>query len=293
MIVGSACLFAAYGAIWCFAPLDPDLVRKLWFMPGIGLLGATIANTSGTGGGVVFVPVFSILRSTGIMTLDTTQVVAASFLIQCFGMTMGALRWSTGLYRDAPEDRVRPKDYWGTVAVVLIFSLPAMLTTQRYARFDPHDVLLAFKCFSVVLGLTVITTTWTINRVRPPLCRVAAADFFVLALVGLVGGFVTALFSVGVGELVALYLFIRHYPVTLCTGTAVTISSISVLAGAPFHILAGNVVWEVVALAVIGAVLGGYLARPLARRLGANRLKTLDGCWIVASSFYLIALNIR
>lgn len=188
---------------------------------------------------------------------------------------------------------MRPVDYWATVALVLIFSLPTMLMTQRHARFDSHDVLLAFKCFSVVLGLTVIATTWTINRVRPPRRRVTAGDFAMLAVLGLVGGFVTALFSVGVGELVALYLFIRHYPVTLCTGTAVTISSISVLAGAPFHILAGNVVWEVIVLAVVGAVAGGYLARPLAQRLGANRLKTLDGCWIVASSLYLIALNIR
>ena len=293
MLIGAVCLAIAYTAIWVLAPLSPHLLRELWFMPGVGLLGATIANTSGTGGGVVFVPVFSILRSAGIMSLNPTQVVAASFLIQCFGMTMGALRWSTGLYRDTSAVRTRPVDYWSVVGVVVAGALPAMLATQRLARFDPHDVLLAFKCFSIVLGVVVIVTTWTVNRERPPLARLNPWDLAALAVIGVIGGFVTSLFSVGVGEMVALFLFIRHYPIALCTGAAVTISSLSVLAGAPFHILNGNVVWEVVSLAVLGATLGGYLARPLALWLGANRLKTVDGCWIVASSLYLIALNIR
>ncbi len=291
--LGAVVLLLGYIQIWLNAPLSAELLKELWFMPAIGLLGATIANTSGTGGGVVFVPVFNILRSAGVMDLNPTQVVAASFCIQCFGMTMGALRWTTGLYREPVAQRASSvSDYWKVIVVVLLGSLPAMLATQRLAHFNPHDVLLAFKCFSIVLGTMVIVTTWTVNRTRPPLPHVAPVDLIVLAGIGLVGGFVTALFSVGVGEMVALYLFIRHYPIVLCTGTAVTISSISVLAGAPFHILAGNVVWEVVVLAVPGAALGGFIARSVAMWLGANRLKTVDGLWIVASSIYLIILNI-
>ena len=297
LIGGTAALMLGYAAIWWLAPLSTALLRALWFVPVVGLFGATIANTSGTGGGVVFVPVFSILRDAGIMTLGTRQVVATSFLIQCFGMSMGALRWSTGLYR-APAatgpTSVRParRDYWTVVAIVLLLSLPVMLATQRLAAFDPHGVLLAFKCFSILLGVAVVGTTWTVNRTQPPRTKLARADLIVLALLGALGGFVTALFSVGVGELVALYLFIRHYPVMLCTGTAVTVSAISVIAAAPFAILAGHVSWEVVALAAPGALLGGFLARPLALWLGANRLKTIDGLWIIASSLYLILLNV-
>ena len=294
-IVGAGALTLAlgYAAIWFFAPLDPRLIANLWFLPGVGLLGATIANTSGTGGGVVFVPVFNALRHAGVMSLERTQVTAASFLIQCFGMTMGALRWSTGLHRIAPAQRpVRARDFWTVVALVMVLAAPVMLTTQRLATVDPHRILLWFKGFSILLGLAVIATTWTVNRTRPPRPSVTRGDYAVLAALALVGGFVTALFSVGVGELVALYLFIRHYPLMLCTGTAVVISSLSMLLGAPYHVLAGHVVWEVIVLAAPGALLGGYLARPIALRLGANAMKTLDGCWIVGSSLYLIALNV-
>ena len=113
----------------------------------------------------------------------------------------------------------------------------------------------------------------------------------VLILLAIPGGILTALFSVGVGELVALYLFIRHYPVLLCTGAACLISSVSVIAGSVWHIGAGTIQWEVVLLAGPAAAIGGFFARPIALWLGARRLKTLDGAWIVASAAYLLWLN--
>ena len=45
------------------------------FLPGVGIIGAIIANTSGTGGGVVFVPVFNALRELGVMSLSPLAVV--------------------------------------------------------------------------------------------------------------------------------------------------------------------------------------------------------------------------
>ncbi len=291
--LGAAALLLLYAAMWALAPIRLALVAELWWLPAIGTLGATIANTSGTGGGVVFVPVFNALRHAGVMELDRVQVVAVSFLIQCFGMSMGALRWSSGLHRTPPGEReTSARDFWRVVALVLACSLPVMLVTQRQAPFNPHDVLLGFKAFSILLGAAVIVTTWTVNRTRPPRDHVVAIDWMMLAALGLVGGFVTALFSVGVGELVALYLFIRHYPVVLCTGAAVVISAVSVLSGALHHVEAGTVVWEVVVLAGPGAALGGFIARPVALWLGPNRLKTVDGGWIMLSSLYLIILNI-
>lgn len=113
----------------------------------------------------------------------------------------------------------------------------------------------------------------------------------VLLMLAIPGGMITALFSVGMGELVALYLFIRHYPVLLCTGAACVISAVSCLAGVVWHIEAGTVQWEVVLLAGPAAALGGFLARPIALWLGAKRLKTLDGGWIVVSALYLLWLN--
>ena len=293
--LGGGVLLVAYAALALSVPSDPTLLGALWFLPGVGIVGAIIANTSGTGGGVVFVPVFNALREWQVMDLEPLQVVGVSMCIQAFGMTMGALRWTDRLYHQpAPAPLhalVRPRDFFTVAGAVLLLSLPAMLLTQRLTDFDQDAVLMAYKMFSILLGIALIASTWTVNLNRPEKVRLETVDLAILLLMAIPGGILTALFSVGIGELVALYLFIRHYPVLLCTGAACLISSISVIAGAVWHIEAGTVQWEVVLLAAPGAVLGAFLARPIALWLGARRLKTLDGSWIVLSALYLLWLN--
>lgn len=292
---GGLVLLAAYAALWALVEVDFSLLRQLWFLPGVGVVGAIIANTSGTGGGVVFVPVFNALREHGVMTLEPLQVVGVSMAIQSFGMTMGALRWTDRLYHqpqpDALHALVRPRDFFTVALAVLALSLPSMLLTQRLTEFDQQDVLFAYKGFSILLGIALILSTWTVNLARPEKARLERFDLIVLLLLAIPGGAITALFSVGIGELVALYLFIRHYPVLLCTGAACLISSASVIAGTIWHVEAGTIQWEVVLLAGPAAALGGFLARPIALWLGARRLKTLDGGWIVLSAIYLLWLN--
>lgn len=291
---GAGLLVLLYAAYWLIARPDFALMRHMWFLPGIGVIGAVIANTSGTGGGVVFVPVFHAMREWGVMSLTPVQVTAASFGIQSLGMSMGSLRWTDRLLRQPHEHRaIAPRDYFTVVLGVLILSLPAMLLTQRLFRFDPHQVLIGYKLFSILLGSALVVATWTVNRNRPERTRLEPVDMAILLALAIPGGFITALFSVGIGELVALYLFTRHYPVLLCTGAACVISAISVLSGLVWHVGAGTVPWEVVLLAAPGAALGGFVARPLALWLGARRLKTVDGLWIVLSSLYLIWLNWR
>ena len=296
-MAGGAVLLLLYAAILLFANYDPALIGQLWFLPGIGMLAAVIANTSGTGGGVVFVPVFNALREHGVMTLDPLRVTAASMAIQSFGMTIGGLRWTDRLLHQpaaaasSGQAAVRPRDYALVIGAVLALALPALWAMQRLTIVDGHMILLGYKAFSIFLGLALIITTWTINHKRPERARLEPVDIAVLLLIAIPGGALTALFSVGIGELVALYLFIRHYPVLLCTGTACVISSVSALVGSIWHIEAGTMPWEIVLLAGPGAIFGAFLARPIALWLGAKRLKTLDGTWIVLSAVYLIGLN--
>ncbi|MXP27875.1 TSUP family transporter [Porphyrobacter algicida] len=297
--MGGSVLALAYCVICALAPFDFLLLHRLWFLPGIGVVGAIVANTSGTGGGVVFVPVFNALREQGVMALDPLRITAVSMGIQCFGMSMGALRWTDRLYHQpAPaagskDALVDPRDYFTAVLCVLALALPTLLITQRIGIFDRRDVLIGYKTFSIIFGLALLVTTWTVNRQRPERGQLERIDLIALLLLAIPGGVLTAYFSVGLGELVALYLFIRHYPVLLCTGVACCLSAVSVIAGSVWHIAHGTMQWEVVMLAAPGAVLGGFLARPIALWLGARRLKTLDGSWIVLAALYLIWLSAR
>lgn len=294
-IVGGTLLAALYVLVWLLLETNPALLTQLWFLPGVGVVGAIIANASGTGGGVVFVPVFNAMRDLGAMDLDPLRVTAVSMGIQAFGMSVGALRWTDRLYHQKPpselEAQTRMRDYWLVCGLVLLLSVPALLATQRLFSFDGQAVLLGYKSFSIVLGVALLIATWTFNRDIPERTRLEPVDIAMLALISIPGGAITALFSVGIGELVAFYLFLRHYPILLSVGTACVISAISVAAGLIWHVDAGTVQWEVVLLAAPGAMFGAFLARPIALWLGPRKLKTLGAIWIVGSALYLLWPN--
>ncbi|MEX0341205.1 MAG: sulfite exporter TauE/SafE family protein [Erythrobacter sp.] len=296
-LIGGALLVLAYATLWWLVAYEGTLLEALWFLPGVGVIGAIIANASGTGGGVVFVPVFNAMRELGTMALDPLQVVAVSMGVQAFGMSLGGLRWSDRLYHQHEpsglEARTRTRDYWMVTLAVLAVSLPALLATQRLVAFDAQAVLLGYKAFSILLGLALIVSTWTVNRSAPERNALVPVDLVALLVIAIPGGAITALFSVGIGELVAFYLFLRHYPMVLCVGTACVISAVSCVAGLAWHVEAGTMQWEVVLLAGPGAMLGAFLARPIALWLGARRLKTAGGAWIMLSACYLIWLNWR
>lgn len=295
--LGIAALVAAYALTFRAVPKDPALWGDLWFVPAVGVVGAIIANASGTGGGVVFIPVFNALRDLADWQFDPLRVTAISMGIQAFGMSVGALRWTDRLLHQpakpehANEAPVRVCDYALTCLLVLAISLPVQLLTQINLVMDGRSVLLAYKGFSIVLGLALITATWTVNRNAPERAKLTRLDLAVLAALSVPGGFVTAMFSVGIGELVAFYLFLRHFPMVLAVGTACVVSSVSMIAGTLINQSAGIIAWDIVLLAAPGAMLGALLARPIALWLGPRKLKTAGGVWIVVSALYLVVIN--
>ncbi|KWV91913.1 hypothetical protein AUC45_12140 [Erythrobacter sp. YT30] len=297
MWLGIALLIAAYAVTFAMVPKDLSLWPQLWFTPGIGIAGAIIANASGTGGGVVFIPVFNALREMDGFALDPLRITAISMGIQAFGMSVGALRWTDRLLHQPaiPENpneaSVPVRDYAAVCLLVVAISLPVQLITPAASQIDGRTVLYAYKAFSIALGIALIIATWTVNRNAPERAALTKLDFAVLVGLSIPGGFITALFSVGIGELVAFYLFLRHFPMVMAVGTGCVISSICMIAGTFLNQSAGIIAWDIVLLAAPGAMFGAVLARPIALWLGPRKLKTLGAIWIIGSSLYLLGLN--
>lgn len=271
--------------------------RILAFSPFavIGLFGALIANSTGVGGGVVFVPAFSMLRETGIMDVSPAQTVGVSFAIQCFGMTTGSLTWLNRLRRQPAgnPETVQFRQLGLIIAIVLPLSLASMLATQFLARPDPLVSFLLFKIFSITLGMALLFQLFLSRGTRPARKTFEQADYLALTVIGVAGGVATAMFSVGVGELMALYLFLRRFPLELTVASAVMVSAVSVLAGVPYHLIAGNLIFEILVFAAPAVILGGFLAPRLTVWLGAFRLKLGASIWIVTSSAALIAISLQ
>jgi len=263
-------LLAATPAVLGLSEALPE--HGLFF--GLGLLGAIFANSTGAGGGVVFVPLFDQLGFT------ETQAVATSFGTQCFGMTAGTATWSWLYF-----NYLRPKGHWQPFLPIILlcalFSVMGIWTSYGADLAPPAAVSTMFASFSLLLGGAILATVMV--RQKPvPRSRLALIDWAALPLIAWCGGMVTAWLSVGVGEFVAFYLILRRYEVTLSVAVAVVISALSVWSAAPEHLVFNqDANWQVLAFAGPGAIAGGLMARHLVLRLGARRLKLFFGTWLL------------
>lgn len=295
-------LAVAYALLFRESTLDLSIITGLWFFFPVGILGAIIANATGTGGGVVFVPVFAALQDGGIMipaelrqiaSLKAEESVAISFAIQCFGMSIGALTWAHSIFfKDslAWNEKVSSQTLMALTLAPLATGIPSLLLTQAYVDVEGAKLLVWFKFFSLALGLTLLVFTWVQRRqaAKDRKIWVSPGELWVLMGLGLIGGAVTALFSVGIGEFLAIYLILRRFPTKVAIAVAVWVSVVCVFAGFWDGYLNNFVRLEIALIAVPGAIVGGFLAKGIATLLGSLWLKTIASLWIIASSLYLL-----
>ena len=256
-----------------------DLLMEYGGFTFLGVIGAIFANSTGAGGGVIFVPFFNQLDFTPATT------VATSFTIQCCGMTAGAITWYL-YYRRNCQDSAD----WSELKEGLVLTVPFSVLGIWLAQFhqsaisgltDATTLHISFGIFSIFLAFAIFGTIPVMKKVAFE-ARFANYDRILLPLVALFGGVITAWLSVGVGEMVAVYLIIRGFNVTFSIAVAVILSAFSVWAGAVYHVLVtGAVHWQVVMFAGTGAVLGGVLAKYLTLYFSPSRLKMFFAVWIL------------
>ena len=234
-------------------PNSLDLVKNYWYFFFVGLAGAVVANSTGAGGGIIFVPFFSTLG------ISSTETLATSILIQAFGMTAGAIGWLISI-RDSKHFS---QDSFKLQKKILITAAPAaiigVLCAQYIILSPPFQMLDIFRVFSVVFGATLLFITLLKKAQVHIRHHINTTDQYLLIASSFIGGLMTAWISIGIGEIVAIMLIMRHFPIMIAVSTGVCLSSLSVLSAVPFHIVQATPVLEIILFAAPAAVLGGFL----------------------------------
>jgi len=268
----------AFIALWSLllflAPITIVEMADYVLFTLVGILGAIFANTTGAGGGVVFIPMFNQLQFTEV------QSIATSFAIQCFGMTAGAVTWWHHYKTQKTELRL----WQGFKRIICITGIAAIFGIWLIYGFElspPSSLHQSFSWFSLFLGLFILVTVYFLKPQRER-SQLLIADWVALILVGLVGGALTAWLSVGVGELLAIYLIIRRFDINMAVAAAVIVSAITVWSAIWQHLVIDfNIFWQVVLFAGPSAVLGGMVAKTIVSHLSASRLKLFFAFWLL------------
>jgi uncharacterized membrane protein YfcA len=244
----------------------------------LGMLGAIFANSTGAGGGVVFIPLFNELA------FSEEQSIATSFAIQCFGMTAGALTWWFHYKNEKTELRLW-QGFKRIIAITSVASIIGIWLVYGGEVNSPSSLHQSFSWFSLILGLFIVITVFFLKGHRER-SQLYLFDWLALTSIGLFGGALTAWLSVGVGELLAIYLILRRFDVNMAVATAVIVSAFTVWSAIWQHTLVDfTVYWQVVLFAGPGAVLGGIFAKTLVTYLSATRLKLFFAFWLLIIGF--------
>ncbi|MFW2541012.1 sulfite exporter TauE/SafE family protein [Primorskyibacter sp. 2E107] len=255
---------------------DPASMLAQWGLPFVGVAGALVANSTGIGGGVVFVPAFDHLG------LENEQIVGTSLLIQSFGMSMGALTFLARRRSEGPvPGALASREYRAIVLLAVIPSVLAGIAATHAGLRPDLPLKLIYKAISLLLVVLIIGSTLT--RARGNGRFSLGLDGSMLIFLGLIGGLFVGWISIGVGELVGVYLLLRGFRTSEAIGLAVLITALCVLALQATHFPGLPADVEFGLMVTLGALPGAFLAPYLLQRVGPARVKGFCAFWILLS----------
>ncbi|MHA2231358.1 MAG: sulfite exporter TauE/SafE family protein [Candidatus Hodarchaeales archaeon] len=274
---------------------------EYWFVFFVAVAIATIAMTLGIGGALLFSPFFIIgFPLLGFDALSPADAFGLALLTEVFGFTSGLAGYS----------RRKLIDY-RTAIVLLAITIPAaIIGTMIKRQFEDPEIL----NFLFGIGLWLLAAYVVLNTRQsqkgPPVPDADSPKRIIIdkennryeylvcnenqgrALIGL-GGFVTGLISVGVGETVVSTLRIRcGLPMRVATGTSVLVVTVTVLSAALTDIaLIGvdSVPWEIALFTIPGVLIGGQIGPKIATRVTSEAAeKLLIGVFLSIGTIMLL-----
>lgn len=265
-----------------------EVTSHYFYFLFLGIIGAIFANTTGAGGGVVFIPIFNSLE------LSELQALSTSFAIQCFGMTAGTLTWWR-YYKDKVKhhSQLNAND-WSQYPIILKCCIPASIAGLWLCQFTdlqpPQSMPFTFGVFSIVLGV-ILGINCIYRNQRSDRRLLSKKDLYTIVFISFLGGIITGWLSVGVGELVVIYLLLKRTAPIVAIAAGVTVSAATVWASAYIHFTpSAQTYFQIVLFAGPGAILGGLLARRIVTLMSVKNLKLVFSCWIIASGIFMLLL---
>ncbi|MGE0086207.1 MAG: sulfite exporter TauE/SafE family protein [Desulfococcaceae bacterium] len=240
-----------------------DFFSKFFYMPFLGVIAATVANTTPAAAGIVYFPILTRLEISPIMTVQFTM------LIQAYGMGLGTLKWYF----------VNKRLFiFNVLPVCLSGGLMGVVLGIVVWPISKPEVLTLIFNFIAFMFTQVIFFSILYKRQYPAQnVELTARNIAILLFFSFIGGLITGWIGFGIDTIFyfILTLVFRVNP-AIAIVTSIAIMATMSLAGAVLHLFLYEVPLSLWYSAIPGVTLAGlFLAAFLAIKLGAKNVLLL------------------
>lgn len=258
-------MLAVAAGVWMylFPYFREDFLGRFYYMPFLGTIAATVANTTPAAAGIVYFPILT--------RLDIHPVTAVQFslIIQAYGMGLGTFRWFL----------VNKKLFISNVILVCLFGgVSGIIISIVFIPIEnPEMLTLTFNFIAFVM--TQIIFFSILFRYKYPKLNVALTPGNIAILFGfsLAGGLISGWIGFGIDTMFYFILTV----IFKINPAASIVTSISLMAAVSLVGTILNVIFHEVPLslwysAIPGVTIAGlFLAAYLAVKLGAKNVLLL------------------
>ncbi len=254
-------LTAIYGIWALFFPFfKAPFLADYYYMPFLGLIAATVANTTPAAAGIVYFPILT--------RLQTPPETAAQFslMIQAFGMGIGTIRWffvNKRLFLLS----ILPFCLSGGI-IGITFSILVMPIQH------PEVLTLTFNAVAFIFTQFIFVSILAKRPYPKTHIQMSTGNRVLFFTVGLLGGVISGWIGFGIDTIFyfLLTLVFRINP-AIAIVTSISIMAVISIFGAVLHVCVHTVPLTLWYAAIPGVTLAGlFLAAWFAIRLGVRNI---------------------
>jgi len=253
------------GVVWLlfFQKFRQDFFEHYYFMPLLGIIAATIANTTPAAAGIVYFPILTKLHISPVAT------ARFSLMIQAYGMGLGTLKWLL-VDRRLFMMRVIPLCLAGGM-------VGGLLSVVFLPLSNPKMLQLLFSGFALIVVQFIFYGIIRRRRYLRETIELTLRNSLVLFFCSLAGGMISGWIGFGI-DTVFYFVLTVFYQINPAVAI---ITSIAIMAGVSIWCTLLNILFHSVPLAlwysaIPGVTLGGlFLASYVALKLGTRNVLLL------------------
>lgn len=256
-------IIAAILWVAAFPVFKQDFLEKFYFMPFLGIIAATVANTTPAAAGIVYFPILTRL------SIAPMTAVQFSLIIQAYGMGLGTLRWFM-INRRLFLTNVLPICVGGGMIGVFLSIIVFPVT-------NPAVLTLIFN-FIAFLFTQIIFFSILFNRQYPRTqIELNFQRLIFLGSISILGGLISGWIGFGIDTIFyfVLTLFFQINP-AIAIVTSISLMAAMSIFGTALNLIVNQVPLSLWYSAIPGVTVAGlFLAAYLAMKLGAKNVLLL------------------